>query len=138
MMSRPDLLIIDSYDQSRVALAALLRDSGYAVREARNGLEGLRAAREQVPGLVVVDLWPFFSASLQVIGRLRCWSADAEVPVLVVTSAVAPEYRLRALDAGCAAYLEKPCPADVVLSEVRRLLPPDGSLPVEEDPARLA
>jgi len=121
-VSRPDLLVIDSYDHSRAALAALLRDSGYAVREARNGLEGLHAAREKMPSLVVLDVWPFFSASVQMIEQFRRRSASAQVPVLVVTSAIAPEYRARALDAGCAAYLQKPCPADRVLTEIRCLL----------------
>lgn len=115
---------MDSHDGARSALAALLREVGYPVREARNGLEGLRAAREIPPRMVIADLWPFFSASLQMVERLR--EQDGRTPVVVLTSAVSPEYRTRAMAAGCAAYLEKPCEPTRVLAEIQRIL--DSSL----------
>lgn len=117
------LLLVDSHDGARGALATLLRHVGYSVREARNGIEGLLVARTEPPRLVIADLWPFFSASLQMVERLR--AQGATTPVLVLTSAVSPEYRSRALAAGCDAYLEKPCDPQRVLAEVRRILDAD-------------
>lgn len=126
-MARRTLLLVDSHDSARRALAALLRECGYSVLEAHNGMEGFRVARERHPELVIVDLWPFFSASVQMVERMRGTGAAAQIPVLVLTSVVSPEYRARALAAGCAGYLEKPSPAEVVLAEVRRILEPPPS-----------
>jgi two-component system, cell cycle response regulator DivK len=121
-VSARTLLVVDSYPAARQALADLLRESGYAVREAHNGMEGLRIARDAAPDLVLVDLWPFFSASVQLMERLRASRGSEPVPVLVVTSVVDAHHRDRALAAGCSGFLEKPCAPQAVLSEVQRIL----------------
>ncbi len=123
-MMQPTLLLVDSYVSSRRALSDLLRECGYSVLDAHNAVEGLQLAREERPGLVIVDLWPFVSASLQLIERLRQSNGSEHIPVLVLTSSLSPQHRIRALAAGCAGYLEKPCGPEEVLAEVRRLLNP--------------
>ena len=133
----PYLLIVDAHDPSRSALAALLRDRGHRVRESGNALETLPIAREQPPALLIVDLWPFISASLQMIARVRHDAAITGIPVIVLTSALASRYRERAFAAGCAAYLEKPCPAAAILGEIGRLLAPSAPrTPTSMIPAR--
>ena len=126
-MKAETVLLVDSYAGSRRALADLLRECGYSVLEASNGLEGLQVAREARPCLVIVDLWPFFSASVQMVERLRS-DDGAPIQVLVLTSAVSTHHRDRALSAGCAGFLEKPCPADEVLAQVRRSVGPPLAL----------
>jgi DNA-binding response OmpR family regulator len=59
--------------------------------------------------VVIVDVWPFYSAALQMMERLRAAETTTRIPVLVLTSAISADHRRRALGAGCAAYLEKPC-----------------------------
>ncbi len=126
-MIQPTLLLVDSYHSSRRALADLLRECGYSVIEVHNALEGLQLARERLPELVLVDPWPFVSASLQMIERLRASTPTEHIPVLVLTSSLSPQYRERARAAGCAGYLEKPCPPEAVLTEVSCLLSPLAS-----------
>lgn len=129
------LLLVDSHDATREALSERLRDSGYEVVGVHNGLEGLRAVRDRAPSLILLDLWPFFSASLQMLERLRAAESTRDIPVLVVTSPVSDAYRARALAAGCAGYLEKPCAPGAVAAAVRRILhttardPLRGALP---------
>lgn len=116
------VLVIDSYEAARQALANLLRESGIPVLEASHGIEGLRLAREHGPALVVTELWPFFSGTLQMMEQLRAAPATRRIPVLVMTSQVGPECRARALTLGCVEYLEKPCPPEKVMRAVRRAL----------------
>jgi CheY-like chemotaxis protein len=116
------ILVVDSHEESRRALTALFEECGYPVVEARDGIEGLHVARTRMPALVVVDLWPFFSASMQMMERLRRDADTRHIGVLILTSAVAAEQRA-AVVPGCAAYLEKPCEPVRILAEVTRLLP---------------
>lgn len=120
-MSR-SILIVDHHEESRRALGALFEECGYPVVEARDGIEGLHVARTRMPGLVVVDLWPFFSASLQMIQRLRRDADTRHIGVLILTSGAAAE-QCAALVPACEAYLEKPCEPVRILAEVTRLLP---------------
>jgi DNA-binding NarL/FixJ family response regulator len=122
------MLLVDAHDGSRRALAALLRAQGFQVSEARNGVEGLRTARQRPPRLIVLDPWPFVSASLQMLERLREDGATHDVPVLVLASELRPEHWRRARAAGCAGYLEKPCRPEDALTAVRRILA--GTTPV--------
>ncbi len=127
-MRQPTLLLVDSYAGSRSALAGLLRECGYTVIEVYNAVEGLKRAHEQQPALVIADLWPFVSASLQLVERLGESGGSGHIPVLVLTSSVSPQYRTRALAAGCAGYLEKPCAPEKVLAEIERILTPSLSM----------
>jgi CheY-like chemotaxis protein len=117
---RPTLLVVEDDDDSRLALAAVLRQHGYGVVPAANGEEGLRALRSgPTPDLILLDMlmpgldgWGF-------LGQLQ--QAGAQVPVLVTTGteALTPEW---AEAHGCAGLVRKPVEPDELLAEVRRCL----------------
>lgn len=116
------ILLVDADDPSRQAVTELLREGGHMVIEAGDGLDGLGAAREQKPDLLIVDLWPFFSGSLQMLEALKTDPRTSDLPVLVLTGDISYEQRTRALAVGCEGFLEKPCPPEQVLAETRRIL----------------
>lgn len=118
------MLLVDSYDGSRRALADLLREDGYTVREARDGAEGLRAAGEQLPELVILDPFPGVAGSLKMLRELRQSGGAEPVPCVVLTSSQDTPDSEWALRAECVAFLEKPCPPAEVLAVVRRILGP--------------
>jgi CheY-like chemotaxis protein len=117
---RPTLLVVEDDDESRLALAAVLRLQGYCVVPAANGEEGLRALRDgPAPDLILLDMlmpgldgWGFLG-QLQQIG--------AQAPVIVTTGAevLTPEW---AAAHGCAGLLRKPVELEELLGEVRRCL----------------
>jgi DNA-binding response OmpR family regulator len=114
------LLVVDPDHGCRTSLAALLRDCGYPVAEARDEVEGIRVARECSPALVILDPWPFVSAAAQMLERIQGLRPGTEV--LVLTSETRASMRRLARLSGAALVLEKPCsPADL-LAEVNRLL----------------
>jgi two-component system chemotaxis response regulator CheY len=121
-MNGPSILLVDTDDRARRALAELLREVGYAVLEAADGADGLALARERAPALVVADPWPSCGEVMGMVQGMRGVPATEQVPVIALTTLAGPEHRSAALAAGCAAYLEKPCPGERVLSEVRRVL----------------
>jgi CheY-like chemotaxis protein len=124
MTARPTLLLVEPYPSARSALADLLRESGYSVFAVPDGVEGVRAARGRRLSLAIVDLSPAASTTLPILERLRGGMPGRDTPVLVLTSSVSAEPRERALAAGCAGLLQKPCSLESVLAEVARILGP--------------
>ena len=54
--SRGAVLVVDDYGEVREGIAEVLREAGFVVRTATNGLEGLLAAHEMRPAVIVMDL----------------------------------------------------------------------------------
>lgn len=113
---RTILLVEDDFD-IREALGGILRDEGYRVRGASNGLEALEALRvDRNVQLIVLDLmmpvmdgWAFRAAQ-----RLDPLLAD--IPVLVLSADAGARDRIDALDA--IAFLRKPVQLDALLCAV--------------------
>ena len=116
------ILIADDYDDNRELLRLMLTDDGHTIREARDGQEFIREAREHVPDLALIDL---SMPHLDGWGALRELRADERLRHItcVAVTAFASEYdRQRVLEAGFDAYLAKPFRAQDLSEMVERLL----------------
>jgi len=65
------LLVVDDDATFRTRLARAFAERGFAVREAADGAEALRLAREESPELAVVDLRMPESDGLEVVRELK-------------------------------------------------------------------
>ena len=79
------VLVIDDEEAARRAVAQGLREAGFTVLEAADGIAGLEAALQGKPDVVLLDLWLPGLKGEQVLERLRRASA---VPVIVTSSKV--------------------------------------------------
>ncbi len=120
MAGRARLLVIDDDAQLLAALRRALAYDGYEVDAAATGEEGLRAARDRPPDLVVLDVLLPGIDGLEVCRRLRAGGTD--VPVLMLTARDDVADRVAGLDAGADDYLVKPFAVDELLARVRALL----------------
>ncbi|MDH4585312.1 response regulator [Pseudomonas sp. BN415] len=115
------LLIIDDDEVVRASLAAYLEDSGFSVRQASNGLQGLQVFEQERPDLVICDLRMPQVDGLELIRRIS--ELESETPVLVVSGAGVMSDAVEALRLGAADYLIKPLEDLAVLEHsVRRAL----------------
>jgi CheY-like chemotaxis protein len=53
--SRPCILVVDDTDIARILCVRVLREAGYKVEEARNGIEAMEQLRGDCPDLLVTD-----------------------------------------------------------------------------------
>jgi CheY-like chemotaxis protein len=83
--SRP-ILVIDDDSISRYVVKGLLSDSQYEIAEASGGIEGLRAARELKPALIVLDLVMNDLSGFEVLDQLQADPATHAIPVVIHTS----------------------------------------------------
>jgi two-component system, cell cycle response regulator DivK len=122
-MQPKTILLIEDDADTREVYTAILRRGGFRVRVAANGGEGVRLAREEVPDLVVTDLGMPAVDGWQATELLKQHASTAHLPVIAITANAQDFYRGRAEAAGCDLVLEKPCPPDVLLEAIHRLLP---------------
>lgn len=93
---------------------------GFAVDTAGNGRAGLLLARDRTPDLVVLDVMLPGLDGFEVLERLR--TADADLPVLMLTARDDTTDQIRGLDAGADDYVVKPFTFDVLVARIKALL----------------
>jgi DNA-binding response OmpR family regulator len=121
------VLVVEDDEAIADVLRRLLRAEGHEVRSAGDGAEGLRAAEEFVPDLVILDLGLPRLDGIEVCRRLR---AESDVPILILTARTETGDRVEGLDSGADDYLPKPFERAELLARIRALLrrrPPRGS-----------
>jgi DNA-binding response OmpR family regulator len=114
------ILVIDDDPALTSVLKRGLSYEGFAVDVASSGREGLAAARERYPDLVILDILMPGLDGLQVLARLR--AGDRRLPVLVLTAKDAPADEAQGLRQGADDYVVKPFTFDVLLARVQALL----------------
>lgn len=78
------VLLVDDEESVRQPLAFSLKENGFDVLEAADGVEGLATAMEQHPDLILLDIKMPNKDGLEMLGELRqdSWGKDAAVVIL--------------------------------------------------------
>jgi len=118
----PLVLIVDDNEDSRGMYACHFEAEGFRVIEASHGFQGLSHAFKLHPDVIVMDLLMPTLDGWETIRLLRNRASTRAIPILALTADTEVEDLKLAKNAGCDRVLLKPCPPDVVLEEIRRLL----------------
>jgi two-component system KDP operon response regulator KdpE len=113
------VLVIDDEPQIRRALRTSLEAHGYRVATVGTGGEGVVAAAEVTPDLVLLDLGLPDLDGTEVIRRIRAFN---EVPVIVLSVRDGQVDKVAALDAGADDYVTKPFGMEELLARARAAL----------------
>lgn len=117
----PRALIVDDSRAVRLLLTRSLRDFGYDVVEASNGLDALGIiASRTIPVCLVLADWnmPVMNG-LEMLRHLRRDLKNAGLPVIMVTSETDLAQMATALLAGANEYVMKPFTADILREKLR-------------------
>lgn len=118
-MTGERILVIDDKPESVDLLAEyLLRPNGYETIVASNGAQGLQAALDQHPDLIILDQRMPEMNGLQVLRALR--EQENDVPVILMTAFGDESVIIEALRLGVCDYLAKPYQVDDMLNAVRK------------------
>jgi CheY-like chemotaxis protein len=120
------ILVVEDDDAIRGLLSEVLRDDGYQVREATNGVEALATVRESPPDLIVLDLMMPVMNGWTFLEECRRSDSCADIPV-VVTSAShdLPRTADKLRTMGVRTCLTKPFDVDGLLALVELYAPTD-------------
>jgi two-component system cell cycle response regulator len=103
----PRVVLVDDSVTARGVLAARLRDRGFEVDEAADGVAGAELALARPPDLVMTDLWMPGISGVQLCRLLRSEPRTRDIPVLLVTGESDRRSRFWARCAGAVAYVAK-------------------------------
>ena len=102
---RYKVLVVDDDSTLLRFLEDFLKHQGFEVFSARNGQQALRAAYENKPDLVVLDVMMPGMDGWEVTKRLRELS---DLPIILMTAKTAEEDKLRGFSLGIDDYITKP------------------------------
>ena len=118
----PLVLIVDDYQDAREMYAEYLEFSGFRVAEARNGAEAVEKAFALRPSVILMDLSLPVMDGWEATRRLKADVRTRSIPVVALTGHALDGHSREAQEAGCVAYVTKPCLPDALVIEVRRVL----------------
>jgi two-component system OmpR family response regulator len=114
------ILVVDDEPSIVDAVATALRYEGFEVHEATSGREGLSAALELQPDLVVLDWMLPDIEGIEVGRRLR--DRGSKTAILFLTARDGVEHKVEALRAGGDDYVTKPFSLAEVVARVQAIL----------------
>lgn len=120
------VLVVDDALCIRELISLILRNEGYEVIKAANGLEALDKLNGTNIDLLITDLNMPVMNGIELIGRLRSMPDFKSLPVLMVTSENHASIRNHACRAGVNEWILKPFIPKQLVDAVRKYLPAVG------------
>ncbi len=108
-----------------------LKQAGYDVISADDGVEALKKARSALPELIILDVMLPEVDGMEICKMLRRDKGTAKIPIIMLTAKAAEIDRVLGLELGADDYITKPfSPREMVL-RVKKLLE-RGTAPADE------
>ncbi|MFZ6768358.1 hybrid sensor histidine kinase/response regulator [Undibacterium sp. Di26W] len=114
-------LVVDDSLSARRASAQIMRDAGYEVRTAIDGLEAVALIDEALPDVILVDMEMPRMNGLELTSHVRARKLKKHIPIIMITSRSTQKHRQQGDSAGVDAYLVKPFSEDALLQHINRL-----------------
>ena len=120
--AQPLVLVVEDYQDAREMYAAYLSFSGYRVAEATNGVEAIEKTMELLPDIILMDLALPRMDGWEATRRLKLDERTKHIPIVALTGHALAGYAEGARQAGCDAFVTKPCLPDALVAEIQRML----------------
>ncbi len=118
-MSRT-ILVIDDEEPIRKSVEGALSDEGYTVRTAHDAASGIASVRQDLPDLVLLDIWMPGTDGIQCLEQMK--QSFPELPVIIMSGHGTIETAVRATKSGAYDFLEKPVELDRMLLLIRNAI----------------
>jgi type II secretory ATPase GspE/PulE/Tfp pilus assembly ATPase PilB-like protein/CheY-like chemotaxis protein len=116
------ILLVDDEDQLRRVMRDLLEREGYAVAEARDGVQALDEVDRHAPDVIVLDLNLPGLDGYSVLSQLRSREHTRGIPVIVLTAKGDEDNEVRVFELGADDFLTKPFRARALSARLEALL----------------
>jgi two-component system chemotaxis response regulator CheY len=115
------VLTVDDSRMMREMLAMVLREAGFNVLQAEDGLDGLKVLEEAEPDVIITDINMPNLDGYGFIEGVRRDRRHRSRPILVLSTESDPEKKGRARAAGATGWIVKPFKAESLIDAIRRV-----------------
>ncbi|HST54062.1 MAG TPA: diguanylate cyclase [Pyrinomonadaceae bacterium] len=123
MTSNLSVLVVDDEPDKRLLLAFALKNEGYDVHTAEDGVEGLAAVEAYQPDLIVTDVMMPRMDGYEMVRRVRGNPQTKFIPVIIQSAARNESRDVRfGSELGALGYLTDPTDLDLLRARARTLL----------------
>jgi two-component system cell cycle response regulator DivK len=112
------ILVVEDDPANQEIVTRFLRRKGHTVIHAEDGLSGVKAARERIPDLILMDLGLPLLDGWGAAQRIRADARTAHIPVIALTAHAFAEDVNRAIDVQIDAYETKPVVYERLLAKI--------------------
>ena len=123
----PSVLVVEDNTLNLELVRDVLLSAGMKVLEARTAHEGLAAALELTPSVILLDIRLPGMDGFAVLAALKAHPLTASIPVVALTAQAMVGDREQALSAGFSDYIPKPIDTRTLADRIRALLAPETS-----------
>ncbi len=124
-MDKRRILVVDDEEDIVALLQMRLEAEGYDVLVASDGQAGLEIAQKEMPELIILDLMLPKMDGYKVCRMLKFNEKYKHIPIILFTARSQSSDKDLGMEVGADAYLIKPFDPNVLLENIRKLLP-DG------------
>lgn len=118
----PRILYIEDNPENRMLVHRVLAVEGFEVKEVSNARDGIEAAMQNPPDLILMDISMPDMDGLEATRAIRRIPELDHVPIIAVTANVMKGDRETTLAAGCDGYIPKPIDVDRFPDQVMRFV----------------
>ncbi|HLP96929.1 MAG TPA: response regulator [Sideroxyarcus sp.] len=117
----PRALVVDDSLSARRALAQVMRDAGYDVRMANDGLDAVNMLEKFSPDIILSDMEMPRMSGIELTANVRRSARTKHIPVIMITSRSTEKHRQMSAAAGVDVHMVKPFNDETLLQHVSRL-----------------
>ncbi len=113
------ILVAEDNATNMRLLIELLRDDGYQVQAARNGLQSVQIAEEMLPDLLLLDVMMPGLTGYEVCEILKKNPTTQRIPVIFISALAQVSDKIKAFELGAADYITKPFNTKEVIARIK-------------------
>ena len=124
MMNKRDvkILLVDDEPDILEIVGYNLKNEGYQVYTAKNGLEALKTAKKIIPNLILLDIMMPEMDGIETCEKIRTLKSLENTLIAFLTARNEDYSQVAGFDAGADDYITKPIKPKVLISKVKSLL----------------
>lgn len=117
----PYALIVDDSLSARRSLAEYVKDLGYEIITAKDGLEAIEVIESRCPDIMLVDFEMPRMNGVELTAHVRADEKTRDIPIIMITSRATEKHQTMATSAGVNVYLTKPFSEDALMEHIHEL-----------------
>jgi chemotaxis protein histidine kinase CheA/ActR/RegA family two-component response regulator len=116
------ILVVDDSPSVRRVVGNMLKQHGWEVQVARDGVEALEMITRETPAAILLDIEMPRMDGYELMATVRAQEQYRTLPIVILTSRAATKHQQRAMQLGASGYLVKPYQDEEMLNLLNSLV----------------